>query len=107
FTAGNPAAPEGSQVAFLQMNGTISQTVNLTAPGTYTVSFKAAQRANYQATFQSIQVWVDGFSVATITPVDTNYRDYATGSFTVAAGLHMLAFQGWSWPHFDNTAFID
>src|SRR5262249_13802770 len=46
FTAGNPAAPEGTQVAFLQGTGSFSQALNLAA-GTYRLSFQAAQRGNF------------------------------------------------------------
>ena len=44
FTSGNPNAPDGSQVAFLQGTGSMSQSVYLDA-GTYSLSFLAAQRA--------------------------------------------------------------
>jgi len=44
FTAGNPNAPEGGQVAFLQQTGSFSQAVNLAA-GTYRLSSPAAHRA--------------------------------------------------------------
>jgi hypothetical protein len=48
FTAGNPDAPEGTQVAFLQGAGaSISQSLTF-ASGTYSLSFLAAQRGNYQ-----------------------------------------------------------
>lgn len=47
FTAGNPDAPQGSQVGFLQGAGTITQAVPGWAAGTYTISFEAAQRGNY------------------------------------------------------------
>ena len=59
FTSGNPVAPEGVQVAFVQQGGSVSQTANLSA-GQYTVSFKAAQRGNYQLGAQVIEVRVDG-----------------------------------------------
>src|SRR5439155_149777 len=45
FTGGNPPAPEGAQVAFLQVTGGFSQAVAGWAVGTYTLSFAAAQRA--------------------------------------------------------------
>src|SRR5262249_46003945 len=51
FTAGNPAAPDGTQVAFLQGTGSFSQSVALAA-GAYTISFSAAQRANLQYSSQ-------------------------------------------------------
>ena len=43
FTTGNPNAPDGSQVAFLKNNATMSQSVYLAA-GFYNLSFMAAQR---------------------------------------------------------------
>ena len=42
---GNPKAPQGTQAAFLQATGTISQAISGFIPGTsYTVTFSAAQR---------------------------------------------------------------
>jgi RHS repeat-associated protein len=58
FTYLNPNAPNGTQVAYLQATGAISQTLSLSA-GTYTLRFQAAQRAragNYQPTFQVLRV---------------------------------------------------
>jgi hypothetical protein len=108
FTAGNPDAPDGNQVAFLQGPSSISQAVNLAA-GTYSVSFSAAQRQNVQYSSQTIQVQVDGSVVATFTPGSTSYSAYNTAGFTVAAGAHTIAFVGTDpdgWDK-DNTAFID
>ena len=39
FTSGNPAAPQGSQVAFLQATGSFSQAVAGWAAGYYIVTF--------------------------------------------------------------------
>ena len=39
FTAGNPPAPEGTQVAFLQRTGSFSQAVAGWAAGTYLLTF--------------------------------------------------------------------
>src|SRR5204863_236940 len=48
FTSGNPDAPDGSQVAFVQSSASsFSQSVTL-GPGTYSINFLAAQRGNYQ-----------------------------------------------------------
>ena len=60
FTSGNPPAPQGVQVAFLQKTGSFSQTVAGWAAGSYVLSFYAAQRGNYQASQQDFQVLVDG-----------------------------------------------
>jgi hypothetical protein len=103
FTAGNPDAPQGTQVAFLQGTGSFSQAVNFAA-GTYSISFLAAQRAS-QASSQTVQVLVDGAVVGTFTPPGTDYTAYATNSFTVGAGAHTLAFVGLDAQ--DNTAFLD
>src|SRR4051794_18915286 len=58
FTAGNPAAPQGGQVAFLQNKGAVAQTMTLAA-GTYVINFSAAQRGN-AASAQTFNVLVDG-----------------------------------------------
>ncbi len=100
FTSGNPNAPQGSQVAFVQTTGSVSQSVTFAA-GTYTVSFSGAQRATYQACSQTVEVLIDGTAVATITPSGTSYATYTTGTYTVTAGSHTLSFVGL------NPTFLD
>ena len=104
FTSANPSAPQGSQAAFLQNQGSFGQTVSGFAAGSYRVAFAAAQRANYQA--QTFQVLVDGSVVGTFTPGSTAYQSLATGSFAVTAGSHAIAFRGLNAAG-DATAFID
>ncbi len=106
FTSGNPSAPEGAQVAFLQMTGSFSQTATLAA-GTYTLNFDAAQRGNWQASTQTIQVQVDGATVGTFKPAGTSYAAYTTNAFTVTAGTHTIAFTALDPSGGDNTAFLD
>jgi uncharacterized delta-60 repeat protein len=89
-TSGNPNAPQGTQVAWAQNGGTISQAVSFGA-GSYTVSFEAAQRGNYPSN-STIQVQIDGQTVGSITPTGTSYASYTTGSFMVTAGNHTLGF---------------
>src|SRR5262249_1800521 len=90
FTGGKPAAPEGPPAAFLQQQGTISQTVNLAA-GPSRLSFLAAQRAfSTPISHQTFRVEIDGAAVGTFTPADTSYRLYTTDSFTVTAGSHTI-----------------
>ena len=60
FTAGNPAAPEGTQVAFLQETGVVQPVGRRLGRGHLPVSFDAAQRGNYQASQQDFEVLVDG-----------------------------------------------
>ena len=107
FTSGNPPAPQGTQVAFLQTTGSFSQTVAGWAAGSYVLTFDAAQRGNYQASHQDFQVLVDGTVVGTFTPSGTSYQSYSTAAFTVTAGSHTIKFQGLDSAGGDNTAFVD
>ena len=107
FTKANPNAPEGTQVAFLQQKGSISQTVSGLAAGSYQLSFDAAQRAIHQASSQDFEVLVDGVVVSTFTPAGTGYSLYTTATFTVSAGTHTIVFQGLDGAGGDNTALID
>src|SRR5262249_26680572 len=84
-----------------------SQTVSGWAAGSYTISFDAAQRGNFQASRQDFAVLVDGNVVGTFTPSGTSYQGYTTPSFTVAAGAHTIAFQGLDSAGGDHTAFVD
>jgi hypothetical protein len=93
FTASDPNAPEGNQVAFLQGTGSISQAVYFTG-GIYTIGFKVAQAANVLSNAQGFQVLVDGVVVASATPWDLAYTAYTTASFRVTAGKHTVTFAG-------------
>jgi hypothetical protein len=106
FTSGNPNAPEGTQVAFLQGTGHFSQAVNLAA-GTYRVTFQAAQRGNFSQGGQDFRVLVDGVAVGTFTPQGAGYSALTTAAFTVAAGAHTISFVGLDSAGGDNTAFVD
>ena len=109
YTAGNPSAPEGTQVGVIQKTGKMSQTLSNLGAGTYTVSFAAAQRGNYNASSQTIEVLLDGTTVLGVfTPAGTNYSILTTGPFTVTTpGMHTLAFVGLNPSGGDNTALID
>jgi hypothetical protein len=107
FTSGNPVAPEGTQVAFLQGAGsTISQSVSIWTNGTYTISLQAAQRANLTS-HQDFQVLVDSTVVGTFTPSSTSYQVVTTSSFVVTAGSHTVTFKGLDTVGGDNTVFLD
>lgn len=106
FTAGNANSPQGSQVAFIQNTGSISQTISLAA-GTYQLIFSAAQRANLPSS-ETMQVLVDGAVVGTFNTIaGSAYTDLTTSSFTVAAGTHVLTFLGTNLNGGDNTLFLD
>jgi RHS repeat-associated protein len=110
FTSGNPAAPDGVQVAFLQGGATssISQTLSGFQAGfTYTISFKAAQRGNFNTGGQDFDVYLDSTLLATFFPSGTSYATYSTPVFTTTAGSHALRFVGRNTAGGDNTAFID
>lgn len=106
FTNRNPNAPQGSQVAFLQRNGSMSQTMSFAA-GTYTISFSAAQRANIGAV-QTLLVLVDGYVVGAFNNLaNTSYTTLTTSSFTIGAGSHVVTFKGTNLYGGPNTIFID
>ena len=107
FTSGNPLAPEGTQVAFLQQTGSFSQSVYGWDAGSYQLTFDAAQRANFGASNEDFQVLVDGAVVGKFTPAGTAYQTYTTAPFPVAAGSHTITFQGLDTAGGDYTAFID
>ncbi|MGD0900291.1 MAG: DUF642 domain-containing protein, partial [Thermoguttaceae bacterium] len=102
---GNPGAPGGSQAAFLQNTGSISQSTYLAA-GTYSLSFMAAQRSG-QKHYQEFKVLVDGLQEGMVTPAGTAYAGYQTLNFTLTAGTHTIQFIGLNPLGGDNTAFID
>ncbi len=112
FTSGNPSAPQGGQVAFLQGAGIISQTlIGLIAGAIYQVTFSAAQRNNIygQQKGQTWQLQLDGTVIGTYSPPETaqSYADYSTTFTPSASGSHTLAFAGTDSNGGDNTVFID
>jgi CSLREA domain-containing protein len=104
FTTDNPNAPEGTQVAFIQDAGTISQSLSFVG-GTYTVSFFAARRGYDPGGLQTLQVLIDGSVIGTFTPSALSYVSFTTSTFTVSGGAHTLAFHGLTVN--DSTALID
>ncbi len=107
FTSGNPPAPQGDQVAFLQQTGTITQTVTGWSAGSHVITFDAAQRANYGLSNQDFNLLIDGNVVSTFTPSGTSYQTYYSAVFTVTAGTHTVTFQGLNGAGGDNTVFLD
>jgi hypothetical protein len=106
FTTSNPPAPEGSQVAVLQETSSFSQTISGWTPGTYTLSFQAAQRAAEPAQ-QNFRVLIDNKVVGTFQPAGTSYQAYTTSPFVITTGDHVVTFQGVDSAASDNTVFID
>jgi hypothetical protein len=111
FTSGNPNAPQGSQVAFVQNSGSISQWVPFSA-GTYAITFEAARRGNYDQGWlgftQGIEVLVDGNVVGQFIAPSTTYTTEITNPFTVTwGGGHTISFVGVNPLGGDHTTFID
>jgi hypothetical protein len=74
--------------------------------GSFSISFLAAQRGNFQVGPQTIVVKVDGNTVGTIMPSSTSYASFTTNSFSIATtGLHTISFSGTN--SVDATAFLD
>lgn len=106
FTSGNPNAPQGSQVLFLQGTGRITQSIDFVA-GDYVFDLRAAQRGNHQASYQTFQLRIDGQVVKTFNPANTNYQFMTAGPVYVASGAHNIELRGINPNSGDNTAFVD
>jgi hypothetical protein len=112
FNSGNPNAPEGGQVAYLQGTASISQAlIGLIAGAIYQVTFSAAQRNNVYGgqAGQTWQLQLDGTPVGNYAPPQSaqSYTDY-TATFTVPVGTsHTLAIVGTNTNGGDNTVFLD
>jgi hypothetical protein len=105
FTSGNPNAPEGSQVLFLQIDGTASQSISFAA-GYYTFSFFAAQRGNTPST-QTFQLRIDGTLLQSFTPSGTTYQAFNSASVLLSSGAHLIELRATNPLGGDNTVFID
>jgi hypothetical protein len=105
---GNPDAPDGTQVAVLQFQSTISQSVVFPVDGTYQISFDAAYR-NAQDGANDVKVQVDGADViSAFYPADCNSWDASTTNpFTVSAGAHTITFVGLDTLGGDRSSFVD
>ena len=101
---GSPTAPEGTQVGFVQFNGTTSQTFTGFTPGTsYTISYMAAQRSGNQQTWD---VKIDDTVVQSHSGGTSSFAA-RTATFTATAAYHTLTFAGTNLNGGDNTIFID
>jgi len=113
LTSGNPPAPLGIQVAFLQGNSAIAQTTAGWAQGNsngtynYAIIVSAAQRAVGNNGGEDFEVFIDNNPVGIIDPTSTSYQDYETSTFTVTAGPHLITLRGLDTAGGNNMAFID
>ena len=112
ITSGNPPAPEGKQVAFLQNDGEFAQTIVDWRTGTYRITFNAAQRVNNQASQQVIEVEFDQKIIGIFTPSGNSYQSFTTSSFepvlrSDSSNWHVITFIGLNIMGGDNVALID
>jgi hypothetical protein len=106
FTSDNPPAPNGTQVAWIQGNGSyISQEVTLTA-NIYEISFYAAERGTDTLT-QPLDVYVGNTLVGTVTPAGSNYALHTFYYTATASGPQTIKFVGLTASGNDATALID
>jgi hypothetical protein len=112
FTGKNSSAPEGSQVAFIQGTGTMSQVVKGFQPGaSYVLSFSAAGRVMFNP--QSIAIQIanpDGGNVTDLgmyrfVNTDPAYQAYKTRAFSRTSGTARITIKGLIAA--DATAFLD
>jgi aryl-phospho-beta-D-glucosidase BglC (GH1 family) len=116
---GAPAAPDGTQVAFLQTNrsaseyngsdGSISQSITLPSAGYYNLSVEAAADANdvggAVAAEESFMVALDGAPLLTgLHPTSSAFSSIG-GTFYASAGTHVLALES-TGPD-STTTFLD
>jgi VCBS repeat-containing protein len=93
FTQANPVAPQGAQVAYLLGTGTVSQVFS-PGPGTYHLTFEAAQVGSMNPAPQFFDVLVDGQVLGTYQPGGAAYTSYTTPDFTLTDGLHTISIVG-------------
>jgi hypothetical protein len=105
---GAPLSIAGTQTAFIQNQGSISQTINVVTAGPYNILFVAAQRACCGAPpySQQIKVMVDGVEIGRALPSSTTSYSNHTFPYVFSAGIHTITFAG-TVSSGDNTAFID
>jgi hypothetical protein len=107
---GASGIPDGSQAAFLQGTGTMSQTISGFVSDNYTVSFEAESRPGLGP--NPIQVQIDGTTV-TFGGLGTATSGAAFSTFTsdpfhVSSGTHVLTFNGTiPFGALDRTSFVD
>jgi len=88
-------APEGTQAAFIQKTGTISQTVSITTPGYYHVSGQAIGRKGYTA--NTFNISIDGTKVGQVTAsslTSSAWSRWSTGTLFLDKGSHTLQLAG-------------
>ncbi len=96
YTSGNGQAPDGGQVGFFQNNATATQNITVSQTGWYTLSFLTAQSApQVHNGNQTLNVYVDGNLVGSVTPGGTAWQVYTTNPFQLTTtGSHTIELAG-------------
>ena len=109
----NSTLPLGEQqVAFIQDQGSISQSVNLAAGQAYAVSFMVDERKLDNGTFnaQPLQVSLGSQVIGTFTPsmtTDGTFTTFTSSAFTVpSAGAYTITIAGQSASGSNNMALV-
>jgi len=103
---GATAAPEGTQMAFVQNGGAMSQSLADLSAGKYAVRFKAARRGWSGSGQQSLAVYLDDTQLGIFSPGSTQFESFMSNAVSLTAGTHSIRFVGQN-TNGDNTAFVD
>ncbi|MES2659619.1 MAG: Ig-like domain-containing protein [Verrucomicrobiota bacterium] len=100
----NPTAPQGTQVAFVQSHGSVSQALSGFVPGTsYTINYSASQRPGYSQTWD---VKIDNTVIQSNTAGGNAFVP-CTATFTATAASHTLSFVGTDIAGNQDAVFLD
>lgn len=101
-----PAALSGSQYAFLQDQGTLSQTFSSSLAGATTITFDVAGRASSGHGSESLEAFLNGVEIGSGTTHDFQGFELVTLTGTLNVGSNTLEFLGLT-QLTDQTAFIE
>ncbi len=99
---GNPAAPEGQQVAFLHKDGVVKQCVIMRA-GSYKLTFKAC----CGSASAKLTILLDEHPFGSAITLTNAFAPYSSDTFTLENGTHTLGFQGIDIDGTDRIAYLD
>ncbi|NQT39360.1 MAG: autotransporter-associated beta strand repeat-containing protein, partial [Planctomycetes bacterium] len=100
-----PDAPEGNQGGFVQKTGNLSQSINFTQAGPYSLLFSSVGRGGGNGP-NDMQVQIDGTNLLSWTPAQAAWTTYLSGPITLTAGSHTLNFAGQISPS-DKSSVVD
>ncbi len=102
-----PAPLSGNQYAFLQNNGSLSQTFNSSGAGLTTISWNDAGRQSGGHGDQIYQVLLNSVVIGTFVTIDSQPFTFESVLGTLVAGSNTLTFAGLTTLPADQTAFLE